>query len=103
MSPPWCTVAANRFLSIQSQCFRNGLICQYYRFSLIRPGKLIALLPIIDNLCIDFLHQYIFIDGANHIPFIIKSLRDGIGEQLSQLLVVILCSIWGMHLKLFHV
>ena len=89
--PPLCTIATDRFLPIKSQCFGNGLICKHDGFPFIRPGKLIAFLPIIYDLRIDFLHEHIFINGTDYVTLFIDGFCDRIGKQGRQFFIIFFC------------
>ena len=89
--PPLCTIATDRFFPINSQCFGNGLICKHDGFPFIWPGKLIAFLPIIYDLRIDFLHEHIFINGSDHVSLFIDGFCDRIGKQGRQFFIIFFC------------
>lgn len=101
--PPRCTIATDRLFFVKTQRLGNGLIREQNRLPLIRPGELVALLVTVYDHCIDFLHQDVFINRTNDISCFINRLRHSVRKQCCQLLVVLLCQIWCMHLKLLHV
>ena len=63
-----CMIKINTFLPTRTKCLVNRRICQKNRLLLIRPGKLITFLIPLNHLCINFLHQHIFINRTNHFP-----------------------------------
>lgn len=101
--PPRCTIAADGLFPVQPQGLGNGLIRQNDSLTFIGPGKLIPLLAVVYNGRIDFLHQYVFIDGTDDMPLFIQSFRDGIRKQRCQFPVIFRSQVRCLHLKLFHV
>ena len=95
-------IPSHRFFFFEAKCLGNGRIRKGHGFSLIRPGKLVPFLPIVHHLGIDFLHQYILVDGPDRVSILILCFRHRIREQGCQLLIVFLCQIRRMHLKLVH-
>ena len=82
----------------------NGCVCRQHGLPLVRPGELIALLTTLHHAGVDFLHEYILINGAdNFARFGIDGFRHRIGKQRRQLFIILIREIGGVHVELIHI
>ena len=97
-----CSISPDGLFLFKAQCLCNRCICQNDRLSLVGPCELVTFLSIVNDLCIDFLHQNIFIDCADHFTVLVDCLCNSIREEGCQLFIIFLRQIRGVYLKLFH-
>ena len=95
-------VEVHAFLTAGAQSFGNGSVCKQDRLLLVRPCKLIPLLPTVHHLDSDLLHQHILVNGTNHLAVLVNRLRHGVREQLRQLSVILIGFVRRLHFQFIH-
>ena len=94
-------VLANAICHNGTQGCRDGRICRQHRLFLIRPCKLVALLPTLHDGIGKLLPQNVKINGVFYLA-VAFYLGNCIGEQLADQLNVALYTVKAVHFKVFH-